>query len=418
MSSTWFAVLLAFVPGDERTRPTLSKADLEKLVDRYFDAPRAEQLAIEERLDELDPLDEKGVAAWKTKLFARAKKGKKASFAGVNYLLDEKKELGKYLVDDDKSGRLVVCMHGGGQGSGDAESAKGAFSGTLSKLGVLAVYPEVLRATEHGWGEDDTERFVIELIEAVKRARKVDVDRIYLTGHSMGGYGTYTIGARHADTFAGLAAFAGAPTPYFDERRPGEKIVYDIEDGILPNLRNLPIFFYQSLDDRNVTPEVNVWLSQRFPQLASEFGAYRHRCEIVDGRGHAAPEQGYEPGLRWTLEHARNPVPSRVLWQPVRSWKRMFYWLWWEDPQLGAELDVEIVKEKNQIEIRTKVADAKKLALFVDARMLDVGKDVVVRWNGDARFRVKPKHRLSTLLRTIATRNDPGLAFSMRLDLF
>lgn len=418
MGPSWLVVTIALCFLDESANPSLSKAEVEKLVERYFDAPRAEQLTIEDQLDELPPLSEKEVAAWKTKLFARAKKGKKAALDAVNYFVDEKKELGKYLVDDDKSGRLVICMHGGGSGVGDAESARSGFSGALSKLDALAIYPEVLERTEHGWGEDHTERFIIDLIEAVKRTRKIDVNRIYLTGHSMGGYGTYTIGARHADTFAGLAAFAGAPTPYFDQRKPGEKVVYDIEDGILPNLRNLPIFFYQSLDDLNVTPEVNVWLSKRYPQLAAEFGGYEHRCEIVDGRGHAPPEKGYEPGLKWAFERVRNPTPSRVMWQPVRAWKRMFYWLWWEEPQLGSELDVEVVREKNTIEVRTKLKDTKKLTVFVDSRLLDVGKDVIVRLNGDARFRVTPTHRLSTLLRTIATRNDPDLAFSMRIDLF
>ena len=41
----------------------------------------------------------------------------------------------------------------------------------------------------------------------------VDTDRIYLTGLSMGGYGTWVVGAHHVDLFAGLAATAGAPTP-------------------------------------------------------------------------------------------------------------------------------------------------------------------------------------------------------------
>jgi dienelactone hydrolase len=411
------AVCIAFVsPLDEAAPP--SRSEVDKLVERYFDAPRTEQLQIEDRLDLLPALTDKDVANWKTKLFARAKKGRKAEMEALNYFLDEEKKLGKYYADDHRSSTLVVAMHGGGLGSGEAEQAKGAFGSTLAKLKVVALYPEVLRKTEHGWGEDDTERFVIDLIEAVKRSRKIDCNRIYLTGHSMGGYGTYTIGARHADTFAGLAAFAGAPTPYFDERQKDKKVVYDIEDGVLPNLRNVPLFFYQSLDDKQVTAEVNVWLEKRYPQLASEFGGYVHRCEIVDGRGHGFPELGPHPGLEWALSHARNPVPVRVLWQPVRAWKRMFYWLWWEEPKLGAELDVEIDREQNAVDIRTALPDTGKLSLFVDSRLVDVSKEVVVRLNGDARFRVRPQARLSTLLRTIATRNDPDLAFAMRIDLF
>lgn len=395
-----------------------SKSEIEKLVERYFSASRAEQLQIEDTLDSLAPLSDKEVASWKTKLLARAKKGRRAELDAINYFVDPKQKSGKYLVDDSRASRLVIAMHGGGLGSGEAEQAKGGFAGALSKLDVLAIYPEVLRKTEHGWGEDDTEKFVIDLIEAVKRTRKIDPNRIYLTGHSMGAYGTYTIGARHADTFAGLAAFAGAPTPYFDERKPGEKVVYDIEDGILPSLRNVPLFFYQSLDDQNVTPEVNVWLSKRYPELAKEFGGYTHLCEIVDGRGHDFPQKGPEPGIAWAMKHVRNPVPTRVMWQPARSWKRMFYWLWWEEPQIGARLDVEVLRAKNEIEVRTALEDVKKLTLFVDSRLLDVTKEIVVRLNGDARFRVTPKNQLSTLLRTIATRNDPELAFAMRIELF
>lgn len=402
---------------DSKAAPP-SKSEIEKLVERYFNASRAEQLQIEDSLDSMPPLSDKEVASWKTKLLARAKKGRRADLDAINYFVDPKQKLGKYLVDDSRASRLVIAMHGGGLGSGEAEQAKGSFTGALSKLDVLAIYPEVLRKTEHGWGEEDTEKFVIDLIEAVKRTRKIDPNRIYLTGHSMGGYGTYTIGARHADTFAGLAAFAGAPTPYFDERKPGEKIVYDIEDGILPSLRNVPLFFYQSLDDQNVTPEVNVWLSKRYPELAKEFGGYEHLCEIVDGRGHDFPQKGPDPGLAWTLKHVRDPVPARVMWQPARSWKRMFYWLWWEEPQIGARLDVEVLRAKNEIEVRTAIEDIKKLTLFVDSRLLDVTKEIVVRLNGDARFRVTPKNQLSTLLRTIATRNDPDLAFAMRIDLF
>ncbi len=409
------AVLL--IAGDPApTSP--SRSEVDKLVDRYFDAPRQEQLTIEERLDLLPALTEKEVATWKEKLLKRAKKGKKAALDATNYFYDAKAKTGKYLVGGDtKSTTLVISMHGGGLGSGEAEQAKGSFESALAKMQVLAIYPEVLHKTEHGWGEDDTERFVIDLIEAVKRTRPIDPNHIYLTGHSMGGYGTYTIGAHHADMFGGLAAFAGAPTPYFDSRQQGKKVVFGIEDGIVPNLRNVPLFFYQSLDDKNVSPEVNVYINEQFPKWKEQFGGYDFVSEIVDGRGHGFPEKGPLPGIKWAMSHPRDPRPKRVLWQPAREWTHMSYWLWWESPELAAKIDASI-EPNNKITIKTPVKDLKKFAVFLDERLVDMKKEVVVTVNDSGHFSAVPKLTLSTLLRTICERDDADLAFPARIDLF
>ncbi len=52
----------------------------------------------------------------------------------------------------------------------------------------------------------------LDAMTALNRIRErytIDPDRIYLTGHSMGGGGTYFLGARHRDVWAGLAPIAG-----------------------------------------------------------------------------------------------------------------------------------------------------------------------------------------------------------------
>lgn len=179
--------------------------------------------------------------------------------------------------------------------------------------------------TERGWTDPPaTERFVLDLIEAAKRALKLDPNRICLTGHSMGGYGTWTLGAIHADVFGGLAAFAGAPSC---TRTAPDQPFSGVEEGILPNLRNLRLFVYQSLDDRNVPPESNEYAVPQLDLLEKDDpSGWPHRYERVEGRGHGFPEKGPVPGLAWAAEHPRNPRPFKIVWQPVRSWKRQFYW--------------------------------------------------------------------------------------------
>lgn len=411
MSTSAF-LLLALLAG---AGDALSAREIDQRVARFFAAERGERAAIERELDQLPPLTKRQADEWKSRLLKLAAKGPRAEWKGTSYLYDEKAKRGKYLVTS-KSGRaLVLGLHGGGAGSGDAGSAASAFGGALGKHDCVAIFPEVLRKTEHGWGEDDTERFVLELIEAVKRSSKVDTNRIYLTGHSMGGYGTWTIGAHHADVFAGLAAFAGAPTPVYDRGDTGQREVVAIESGVLPSLQNLPIFVYQSLDDPRVPPAANVFAAAELERLQRERGGYVHLYQQVDGRGHDFPDGGPGQGLAWALDHVRDPRPKALTWQPHRAWKRMFYWLWWEEPAIGQTLCAKVAA-RNEIAIDSPL-EPRGLALLLDERLVDLEQPVTVTVNGERKFHGIPERRLSTLLRTAAERNDAELLFPARIDL-
>src|SRR5262249_60036957 len=59
---------------------------------------------------------------------------------------------------------------------------------------------------------EDSEKDVLDVLERVKKVYAVNPKEVFLTGHSMGGSGTWLIGFRHPDLFAGLAPVAGRPT--------------------------------------------------------------------------------------------------------------------------------------------------------------------------------------------------------------
>ena len=54
---------------------------------------------------------------------------------------------------------------------------------------------------------------VMLMIERTLKDEQIDADRVYLTGLSMGGFGSFDLGARHPEWFAAVAPICGAADP-------------------------------------------------------------------------------------------------------------------------------------------------------------------------------------------------------------
>ncbi len=121
---------------------------------------------------------------------------------------------------------LVVLLHGNGL---NEDTFMTGYNGELQKLaearGYIVVTPLGYRV-DGGYGynngsrsaEEDrklqlSEKDVLNVLDLTKKLYRIDAARTYLAGHSMGGGGTWYIGARHAELWTALASFAGAATP-------------------------------------------------------------------------------------------------------------------------------------------------------------------------------------------------------------
>lgn len=395
-----------------------SKSEQKKLVAEFYALDRSRspvpeaEAPILERLAAVGDLRARDVKSWRKDLLKLWKKGPKLETSGTNFLFEEEGR-GKYIVGGKtKSPKgLAICMHGGGVGSGAASSAHGAYQAAITEMGWLGIFPEVLVKTERGWTDSGTEEFVIELVDRARRTWNLGADQVYFIGHSMGGYGSWTLGAHHADRVAALAPSAGAPTPV--KGRDGT--VRNVVGGIIPNLRNVPMVIYQSADDAQVSPDANRMAVKKLKQAQGRWGGFDFEYWEVDGRGHGAPPGGYVAHLEKIGGYVRDRLPSKVVWQPDLSWKRQFYWLWWEEPLQREILEADVDWSEGKAQIKTS-ADVKGLFILLRGDLVDLDKEFVVELNGQESWRGVPRRRLDVLLST-SRHGDPLLTFEARVPV-
>ncbi|WP_332368894.1 prolyl oligopeptidase family serine peptidase [Spirosoma telluris] len=119
---------------------------------------------------------------------------------------------------------LFLSVHGAGvEASGQARAYKPKDWGNL----VAATNRRPRGFNWEDWGRIDA----LEVLAIAKNQFKPDPQHIYLTGHSMGGHGTWFLGATYPDKWAAIAPCAGYPT--LKE--------YGSADGVIPDTSNDPL---------------------------------------------------------------------------------------------------------------------------------------------------------------------------------
>jgi predicted peptidase len=123
---------------------------------------------------------------------------------------------------------LVVFLHGAGERGTDNEKQLVHGIKDFSSPEHRKKYPCFLIAPqcpkEDKWGDwtvkagmlpEPTEpgRLVLELIDGMVKEHAVDTKRIYITGLSMGGFGTWDLISRHPEKFAAAVPICGGGDP-------------------------------------------------------------------------------------------------------------------------------------------------------------------------------------------------------------
>ena len=403
----------------------LSQREQQQLVEAWFEVDatteegRAEQARILDALSNVPPLSASAIKSWQKRITKLWKKGRELEPKSGDHWFWEDEKRGRYIVQG-KTKRpkgLFLGMHGGGVGSGDAGGSAGAFGHAASAFDWVGVFPEVLEKTEHGWTTSGTEEFVLALVDAAIRTWNIDPDHVVFGGHSMGGFGSWVLGAHHADRVAALVPSAGAPSPVYN----AQDEVVDLMEGVIPNLRNVPMLIFQSADDPQVPPGPNRFAAKALVEARERWGGFANQeYWEVDGVGHGFPPGGTKVLLEKVSDYVRDPHPAKIVWQPSLSWKRQFYWLHWDKPLRHAVIVAEVDPEANSIRVESDKPTFGLSVLLSDA-IVDMKREVVVTLvekEGEERevFRGLAEPRLEVLLLTGAS-GDPGRTYVARVPL-
>ncbi len=148
----------------------------------------------------------------------------------------------KYLISypegfsADKKYPLVIFLHGAGTRSNDINVLKrnNCFVNLQKRQsrGYVLLAP---LCSVHNWNE--VMQSVILLIESLLNSEFIDKERVYATGNSMGGYGTWELAAIKPEWFASVMPICGGGIGGFAQR-----------------LVNIPIRTFHGLRDTVVDP--------------------------------------------------------------------------------------------------------------------------------------------------------------------
>ncbi len=182
---------------------------------------------------------------------------------------------------------MVIYLHGAGGVGDDIQKIKGqagqVYRGIVQhkKHPCLVVAPQVSRVHRQpgGW----IPAHLNLLLKHLKATLKVDENRIYLTGNSMGGYGSWTWGGLYPEHFAAIAPVSGGIGP------GGPKDVTPDLNKWAANLSKVPVYAFIGGKDRVVPAE----RSQRMIAAIRKVGGKQALLKLYPEEAHGAGRKAF-----------------------------------------------------------------------------------------------------------------------------
>jgi len=190
---------------------------------------------------------------------------------------------------------LMLFLHGAGERGTNVQ--KVALHGPPKIVKNRPDFPFILVSPQCPEGEIWSNEALLELLDEIIATQPVDTNRVYLTGLSMGGYGTWSLGLQAPERFAAIAPVCGGGEPIRVLLAPPARTKW---------LKSLGIWAFHGAKD----PVVKLEESQRMVDAVRKAGVSDLELTIYPEADHDSWTATYsnEKLYQWLLKHRRSPA--------------------------------------------------------------------------------------------------------------
>ncbi len=207
----------------------------------------------------------------------------------ANYLLFLPRD---YETRKSQRWPLILFLHGAGE--------RGTNLWLVAKHGPPKIVrnkpdlPFIVVSPQCPTGQRWDNATVLALLDSVVKKYRVDRSRVYLTGLSMGGFGTWSLGVAYPERFAAIVPICGGGDPV---------AVMLADPKKLGALKSLPVWAFHGAKD----PTVKLEESQRMVNALRQIGCKEVELTVYPEAQHDSWTETYaNPKLYdWLLEHWR-----------------------------------------------------------------------------------------------------------------
>jgi predicted peptidase len=191
-----------------------------------------------------------------------------------------------YSHNQSKKWPMIMYLHGGSRRGDNIEKVREAGWGLPALLEKKKSFPFIVVSPLCPNGEYWTDpEALIALLDEIEKHYSIDLSRVYLTGHSMGGFGTWYLAYQHPERFAAIAPMSA---PF-------------VVTAWADRLKTMPIWAFQGSKDSLVPIAGTQALIDALHALGNNA-----RFTVLPGRDHGILDVYENDKLySWFLEHTR-----------------------------------------------------------------------------------------------------------------
>ena len=146
-----------------------------------------------------------------------------------------------YKENANKEYPLMMFLHGAGERGDEINLVKVHGPPKLAEKDnweFIVISPQC-KSSDY-WNSEGNLQMLSRLITMVEENYRVDESRIYLTGLSMGGYGSWALAAKEPDRFAAVAPICGGGDPSMAEKYKNTPVwvFHGAKDSVVPIVRS------------------------------------------------------------------------------------------------------------------------------------------------------------------------------------